>query len=104
MKPVWTAVSAAGAEPVTACFMRVSSRSSWMSVALMRPILPVTSVIFGLPARDRWDGSDPPRRCGACENSACQDADPGGKKGGSLPSTSDFPDRHGGAGNMAVTH
>ena len=46
MKPVWTAVSAAGAEPVTACFMRVSSRSSWMSVALMRPILPVHECHF----------------------------------------------------------
>ena len=36
----------------TACFLSVSSRSSWMSRALMRPILPVTGVIFGLPARD----------------------------------------------------
>ena len=30
--------------------------------------------------------------------------DPGSKKGGSLPSTSDLPERHGGAGNMDVTH
>ena len=30
-------------------------------------------------------------------------ADPGGKKGGSLPSTSEFPDQHGGAARPAVT-
>ena len=30
-------------------------------------------------------------------------ADTAGKKGGALPSTSDFPDRHGGAGIMSVT-
>ena len=46
----------------------------------------------GLPAGDQWDGSDPPRGC--CANVNWRNAavpDPGTKKGGSLPSTSDFP-------------
>ena len=38
-----------------------------------------------------------------CELSNAAMPDPGSNKGGSLPSTSDFLDRHGEAGNMAVT-
>ena len=51
-------------------------------------------VISGLPARDNCDGSDPPRGCCAsvsCATPPCPHR--AAKRGGSLPSTSDFPDR-----------
>ena len=41
-----------------------------------------------------------PRKCKLRDTAA---PDPGSEKGGSLPSTSDFPDRHGGPANVAVT-
>ena len=42
-------------------------------------------------------------RARQCTSACPHSADPGGKKGGSLPSTSEIPDRHGGPGNRAVT-
>ena len=43
----------------TACFLRVSSRSLWMSGALMGSILPVKGVTSTLPARDNETGATP---------------------------------------------
>ena len=47
-----------------------------------------------LPARDVWDGSDPPSGCPReCKLRHPAVPDLGTKKGGSLPSTSEIPDR-----------
>ena len=57
-----------------------------------------------LPGRDHWDGSDPPQAMARSVHiSLPRFADPGGKKGGSLPSTSVFPERHRRAVRRSVT-
>ena len=69
----------------------------------MRPISPVTGVISGLPAGIIETGATLPGDGTAVHISLPRFADPGGKKGGSLPSSSKFPDRHGGVERRAVT-
>ena len=87
----------------TACFLRVSSRSSWMSGVLMRPISPVTGVISGLPAGIIETGAPPQGVLRQCECRKTPAPDPGSKKGGALPSTSVFPVRAPLFGDLAVT-
>ena len=66
---------------------------------------PCTQAVNGLPTRDILDGSAPPQGVlRKCELRSTPAPAPGRKKGGSLPSTSDFPDRHGEAGNMTATY
>ena len=47
--------------------------------------------------------TSPTGRWRQCELRHAAAPDPSREKGGSLPSTSDFPVRHGEAGNMVVT-
>ena len=59
---------------------------------------------YGPSRRDNLDGSAPPEGVlRKCKLRRTPEPAPGSKKGGSLPSTSVFPVRHGESGNVAVT-
>ncbi len=66
----------------TVCFLRVSSRCSWMSGVFMRPISPITGVIPGLPSGINGTGAPPQGVLRKCELRNTPAPAAGSKKGG----------------------